>query len=130
MIEDVTPNISAGAKVLESYGPGRFTVSGELIEGSIILSANAVHKWDVTDFSEISISSFDTFLALDKTIEVLLIGCGATTQLVPGVIRNHIKQAGIVLDFMTTGAAARTYNIMLSEGRQVAAALIALDHDT
>lgn len=130
MIEDVTPSIVTGAKTLDSYGPGRFTVSGKLIKGSIILSAQSLIKWDVNNFSELTIDSFNEFLILDENIEVLLFGCGEKTQLVPHDIRDHIKQAGITLDFMTTGAAARTYNIMLSEGRQVAAALIALNHDT
>ncbi len=126
MIEDVTPNFSAGAKVLDSYGPGRFTISGELVEGSVIIAADLFIKWDVAEFSDMTVDSFGEIISHSNEIDVLLIGCGEKTLFVRHEIRNHIKNAGITLDFMTTGAAARTYNIMLSEGRQVAAALIAL----
>ncbi len=129
MIEDITPTISASAKVLESYGPGRFTVSGEMVYGSIIISAGSLVNWDVQNFSDISIESFSPLFELEEDIDVVIIGCGEKTQLISAEIRNHFKQAGITLDFMTTGSASRTYNVMLSEGRQVAAALIVLDDD-
>jgi len=129
MIEDVTPSIGEGVKSLDSYGPGRFTISGQLVKGSIIISEQNLIGWNVKTFSELNIDSFTEFFALEDKPKILLIGCGQTTQLIPHEIRNYIKNLGITLDFMSTGAAARTYNIMHSEGRQVAAALIALDED-
>ena len=57
-------------------------------------------------------------------IEILLIGCGRRMVPLPKVLREELRAAGIVADAMDTGAACRTYNILLAEDRRVAAALL------
>jgi len=57
-------------------------------------------------------------------VEVLLIGCGPRMVLLPSALRRQIREAGIGMDAMDTGAACRTYNVLISEGRRAAAALI------
>jgi len=57
-------------------------------------------------------------------VEILLLGCGRRMAMVPSALRARLKAAGIVVDAMDTGAACRTYSVLLAEGRRVAAALL------
>jgi uncharacterized protein len=59
-------------------------------------------------------------------VEVLLLGTGTRHEFVPPSLRRRLRDAGIVIDTMDTGAACRTYNVLVAEDRRVAAALIAL----
>ena len=71
--------------------------------------------------------SFAAVLALGSAgVEFVLLGTGATQTLPPKTIREGLRAAGIGLEFMSTESAARTYNVLASEGRRVAAALIAI----
>ena len=65
-------------------------------------------------------------LAVAPAVEFLVIGCGARAMLVPPALRQELRDAGLRLDAMDTGAACRTYNVLLAEDRRVAAALIPL----
>jgi uncharacterized protein len=67
--------------------------------------------------------------AVAQDIEILLLGCGERMGLVPQSLRAPLRADGIVIEPMDTGAAARTFNLLLSEDRKVAAALIALGPD-
>ncbi len=58
---------------------------------------------------------------------MLLVGTGREVVFLPPALSQRSREAGIGVDVMQTGAAARTYNIMLAENRPVAAALIAVD---
>ena len=64
--------------------------------------------------------------AADPPIEVLFIGCGVRAERLPGAVREALKERAIIVDGMETGAACRTYNVLLAEERRVAAALIAI----
>ncbi len=85
--------------------------------------------WAVTGFAELSEVSFQPVAEAAEDIEILLLGCGPRMELVPGPLRAALRSAGIVIEPMDTGAAARTFNLLLSEDRRVAAALIALPAD-
>lgn len=76
---------------------------------------------------ELTLEHFDKVLADAQDIEVLLIGTGDGMRVLPKELREAFRQAGISVDPMSTGAAVRTYNIMLLESRAVAAALIAVE---
>ena len=125
-MEDVTPPIPSDRMVIDSYGPGRFKVSGEAHIGSILVLPHEVRDFAVPGFDALTLESFAALDAVDDGVEILLIGCGARMQLLPVDIREGLKARGFSVDFMETGAACRTYNILLSEGRAVAAALIAM----
>lgn len=65
-------------------------------------------------------------LACDPPVKVLLVGCGASMTLLPPELRSRLKALGLVADVMSTGAACRTYNVLLAEKRPIAAALVAV----
>lgn len=86
-----------------------------------------MHSWSVTSTSQITHASLEKVWAETDQIDVLFVGTG--DQLL--VLEKPIKQAGrelnIITEPMSTGAAARTYNVLLGEKRAVAAALLAVE---
>jgi uncharacterized protein len=123
---DVTPDIPEGKQVVQTYGDGRFTVSGAVHEGSILVFPDRVVAWPVAGFDEVTPESLQAVVERARDVEVLLLGCGTRMQLVPQALRAPIREHGIVIEPMDTGAACRTYNVLLGEDRRVAAALIAV----
>lgn len=136
---DITPVIPKGLQSITGYGEGGFKINGEWVSGSLIVFPDHVIAWDA-DIASLA-SSFNSPLegesqsraeALAKAddavggIELLIIGTGKTMQPLAPDIRAALKAKGIAVDVMDTGAACRTYNVLLGEERKVAAALIAL----
>ncbi|HTY69813.1 MAG TPA: Mth938-like domain-containing protein [Alphaproteobacteria bacterium] len=121
------PPGSASPRIIDAYGNGGFRIGGEAFQGSIlILPDGTVRGWSA-DVSALSAASFDAVIAVSPPPEILLLGCGARAAFVPVPVRQRLREAGIVIDAMGTGAACRTYNVLISEERRVAAALIAVD---
>ncbi len=121
---DVTPVIPAGRQVIESYGDGRFRISGVVHEGSVIVLPEQTLGWMATAFADVDAASL-AFLG-DQGVDILLLGCGPRMELLPRAMRQELRALGIVVDPMDTGAACRTYNVLMAEDRRVAAALIAV----
>lgn len=126
---DITPLIPEDRQVIDSYGPGRFQIAGIAYTGPVLVFPNAVLDWDISDTADIFASLSPTSLAAvagaNPAIEVLLLGTGTRTEFVRPSVKASIKQAiGLMPDAMETGAACRTYNILLAEGRRVVAALL------
>ncbi len=124
---ELTPIAPADRQIIESYGGNRFRVSGQLYEGSIIVRPDRTVLWPIRSFAELSQQSFQPLMAPEGTVDLLLLGCGPRMCLMPPELRQMLRTAGIVLETMDTGAACRTYNVLLAEERRVAAALIAVD---
>ena len=128
MPADPTPAPSV-YQVVERYGAGKFQISGLSHQSSVLVFPERTITWAVTDFSDIDAAALAPVLAESLTsqaIELLLLGCGPRMQLVDQALRAPLRAAGIVIEPMDTGAAARTFNLLLSEDRRVAAALIVL----
>lgn len=124
---ELTQTNAPGKQVIEGYGEGRFRVSGALHEGSVIVFADRTEPWSVRDFAEIGPDSFAGLRMLGDDVDLLLLGCGERMGLVSGAVRQPLREGGIVLEPMATGAACRTFNVLMAEGRRVAAALIAVE---
>ena len=120
---DVTPLIPAGRQVIDSYGAHSFHVSGAGFGGAILVFPDKTVSWPVTALADVTAESLRPVIE-HGGIEILLLGCGKRMQPVRPAVREALRQAGIVVDAMDTGAACRTYNVLLSEERRVAAALL------
>ncbi|WP_114391588.1 Mth938-like domain-containing protein [Oleisolibacter albus] len=121
---DVTPIIPADRQVIDTYAPGHFRVSNTLYQGPIIVFPDHTEAWAVDGFAQVTADSFAAVAAAEPKVEVLLFGTGASMELLPGAIRRALKEKGVVVDVMDSRAACRTYNVLLAEGRRVAAALL------
>jgi uncharacterized protein len=113
--------------MIEAYGDGGFTIGGVRSSGSILVFPGRVEAFSASEFNEITLDSLAEVFRQDPAIELLLVGCGAVQGLPSGALRQGLSKAGVVADFMNTGAACRTFNVLLAEDRRVAAALIAVD---
>ena len=112
---------------LDAIGAGGFRFAEMSHKGSIIATPAGIRIWPVTRFAEITIESLQSVLDEAGTIDFLLIGTGPDIAFSPPALRVPLKQAGIAVEGMATGAAARTYNVLVGEERRVAAALIAVE---
>lgn len=111
---------------IEAYGNGGFRFDEMSHRGSLLCLPNAIWAWSVSDPSEIDRQSLAKVLESASGIDSLLIGTGTEIWLPPADLRETFRKAQIGIDAMQTGAAVRTYNIMIGERRKVAAALIAV----
>jgi uncharacterized protein len=117
---------AADRQLVQRYGGGGFRVSGVDFKGSILVLPGETLPWPVTAMATLRFTDFEPLLARAKDLDVCLLGCGASMTPLPRDLREALKEAGLSVDPMDTGAACRTYNVLMSEGRAVAAALIAV----
>lgn len=125
-MENITPLIREGKQVIDGYGGGGFRIARTRYESSVIVFPDSAHAWEIKTFEDIGETSFELVLAQAEEVDVLLIGCGKKQYFLPPAIEQQLRARRIVPEVMDTGAACRTYNVLLSEGRRVAAALIAV----
>lgn len=112
---------------IEAYGNGGFRFGGMSHKGSILCLPTGIWEWSLQDVSGLDPNSIADVLALSGGISLFFLGTGRTLVPPPRLIRDAFAEAGLWLEFMDTGAAARTYNVLLAEGRTVAAGLIAVE---
>lgn len=116
-----------GRAPIDAYGNGGFRFADMSHRGSILCLPSGIHGWEQEEGDALSPEAFERAIAEASGIEVLLVGTGRTLRPLPRETRETLKAAGISADPMSTGAAVRTFNILLAEERAVAAALIAVD---
>jgi uncharacterized protein len=116
-----------GRAPIDAYGNGGFRFAEMSHRGSILCLPSGVYAWPPTSPSEIDASAFAPVLAERAALDLLLLGAGRRSQLPGAEVRRAFDAAGVALEVMDTGAACRTYNVLLGEGRPVGAALLAVD---
>lgn len=121
---DISPHIPSGRMVITGYGPGMFRINDHAYQGPVLVFPDRVLSWSVGAFSALGATDFAALSAAAEPVEVLLIGSGDTMLFMPPAMRQAVRALGPVPDVMDTGAACRTYNVLLGEGRRVAAALL------
>lgn len=122
---DITPLIPQGRQIIQRYGEGIFRVSGQIFEGPVIVFENRTISWPVEKaLNSIEANDFAPLFAESDRLDVVLVGCGKVMNSMPFALRQELKDRGVTADFMDTGAACRTYNVLIAEGRRVAAALL------
>lgn len=105
------------AKPIDGYGPGFFRVDGQVLRGACLIT-----PWDAGPWGGIEDTAGPISLA--GRIDVLFVGMGAEIAHVAPAFRTALEAAGIGVEVMNSPAACRTYNVLLSEGRRIAAALL------
>ncbi len=115
-----------GRHPVDAYGNGGFRFAEMSHRGSILALPSGVRAWSVTRAAELTAETLAPVFQEGDALELLLLGTGLDIVPVSEALRWHFREAGIRLDVMQTGAAARTYNILLGENRKVGAALIAV----
>jgi uncharacterized protein len=115
------------APSIDAYGGGGFRVAGDWRPGSLLIVADEARSWPVASPAELTVAALAEVLAAGPAgAEFLLLGMGAKNALPPRAVREAVQAAGLGLEYMDTPAAARMYNVLTSDGRRLAAALIAV----
>lgn len=114
-----------GRAPIEAYGNGGFRFAGMSHRGSILCLPSGISAWEPAH--PLDISSLEPALAEKAALDLLILGTGPRLELPAPALRRAFAEAGVSLESMDTGAACRTYNVLLAEGRPVGAALIAID---
>lgn len=115
-----------GRSPIDAYGNGGFRFADMSHRGSILCLPSGVYGWDVAEDQPLSMDLFQRVLAETGDMEFLLVGTGLSIRPLPADLKSVLRTANVSSDPMSTGAAVRTYNVMLAESRAVAAALIAV----
>ncbi|MBC7738967.1 MAG: Mth938-like domain-containing protein [Candidatus Saccharibacteria bacterium] len=105
------------ALAIESYGPGFFRVGTHVLRGACLVTPWNARAWG-------GLEDVAAPLTLVGRIDVLLVGTGREIAQVPTAFRTALEAQGIGVEIMNSPAAARTYNVLLGEGRRIAACLI------
>ena len=114
---------ASGNQLITGYSEGWVEINTTRFERSlIVLPDKVITDWSVTDFDGLTADHFAQLAELKP--EVVLLGTGASHRFVHPRLSHPLVEAGIGIECMATAAACRTYNILMAEGRNVAAALI------
>ena len=124
---DIPPVTPEGRQVIQRYGNGGFRIANFPYAGSVLVTTEHSMLWPVTQAVDITIENLHPLFAQEFSPGIILIGCGPKFISPPKDLRLAVKEKGAVLEWMDTGAACRTYNVLLTEERQVVAALIAVE---
>ena len=116
----------AGQRLIEAYGDDGFRLTDGRFEGSILILPHEVVAFNCAQSSTLSADLFAEVFSPNNDIEILLLGTGAKQHFPPAEIIKSFIENNIALEVMDTGAACRTFNVLVSEDRRVAAALMAL----
>lgn len=112
---------------IDAWGGGGFRVAGLWREGSLLILDDAPASWRPTRIEDVQASDFSAVIAAGPAVsEFILLGTGAVQALPPRAVREAAHDAGLGLEFMASDAAARLHNVLASEGRRFATALIAV----
>ncbi|MCK3777638.1 Mth938-like domain-containing protein [Ensifer sesbaniae] len=115
-----------GRAPIDAYGNGGFRFADMSHRGSILILPSGVYAWDVVEGDPLAVEKFRKVIDEAKDIEVLLVGTGKDIRPLPADLKAALRAVNVSSDPMSTGAAVRTYNVMLAESRAVAVALIAV----
>jgi uncharacterized protein len=115
-----------GRAPIEAYGNGGFRFAEMSHRGSILALPSGIEAWAVASAAEITPENLRRVIEEAPAIEILLVGTGDTMVPLSREARAALEAVGLVAELMATGAAVRTYNVLLSESRAVAAALVAV----
>lgn len=111
---------------IDAYGNGGFRFADMSHRGSILVLPSGIRAWSVSSIAEVTAETLAPVFAEAADLDLLLLGTGVDVAAIPERLRLRFRDARIGLDVMQSGAAARTYNILLAENRKVGAALIAV----
>jgi uncharacterized protein len=119
------PHLPSPAPI-DAYGNGGFRFAGMSHRGSLLCLPDGIWAWPVNNLTELTEAALAPVFAKAQALDLFLIGAGRDPCALPEPLRARFRELSISVDCMTTGAAVRTYNILLAENRRVGTGLIAV----
>ena len=120
------PHLPSPAPI-DAYGKGGFRFAGMSHRGSLLCLPDGIWAWPVTNVTELTEAALESVFARAEALDVFLIGAGRDPWPISERLRARFRKMSLSVDAMASGAAVRTYNILLAENRRVGAGLIAVD---
>jgi uncharacterized protein len=120
-----TPHLPRPAPI-DAYGNGGFRFGGMSHRGSLLCLPDGIWAWPINDVTELGQAALTAVFERAGNIDFFLIGAGRDPWALPDSLRQRFRDISLSVDAMPTGAAVRTYNILLAENRRVGAGLIAV----
>jgi uncharacterized protein len=112
---------------IDALGAGGFRVAGVWLPGSLLILGDAPGPWRPQALDEVGPDDFAAVIDGGAAVsEFVLLGTGVRQAPPPRAVRVALERAGLGLEFMSTQNAARTYGLLISDGRRPAVALIAV----
>lgn len=111
---------------IDGYGRGGFRFAGMSHRGSLLCLPSGIWAWPVTSAEQVTEASLAQVFDEAETISIFLLGAGPQSWPLPASLQARFSAARISVEVMRTGTAVSTYNILLGEGRRVAAGLLAV----
>ena len=122
---DITPPVQQGRQLISRYGDGGFFIGEEEYQAAVLVSPEQTTPLSLTNANDLTADMLATALqAIPDDGAVLLFGMGETIKPVDKALRQALRNANLSVEPMDTGAACRTFNVLLSEDRAVFAVLI------
>ena len=113
---------------IEAYGDGGFRLDKKRVSGSMILLPDeGMFPWEIVSVAEAQIKNFSRLIDAAGSFDLVLVGTGEMLVFLPPDLKRALAAIPLHVEVMNTGAACRTYNVLLGEGRRIAAALIAVN---
>ncbi len=126
---DLTEHTAGDHHQIRGVEPGRVFVTDQWYEGSLVVGARYLNAdWPVTSMDELDAEQIATLVELGP--ELVIVGVGQRQHLLPPESQLGFIRHGIGVECMTLDAAARTFNILMSENRRALAALIISSADS
>jgi uncharacterized protein len=121
---DITPKANSNQNFINSYGPDGFKINEILYKNSVILTPYQIIEVKINSVEDFFEQELKTIINLEP--EIFLIGTGKKHIIIPVNLKNKIKQqySSVSVDEMSTGSACRTYNILMTENRNVVTILM------
>jgi uncharacterized protein len=115
-----------GRRLIEAYGGGGFRLPELSHRGSLMGLPSGMWAWPYRAPSDLDEAAFTRVFRESDEIDLLLVGMGPDVAAIPRDLREALRARSIAVEVMATGAAVRTWNVLVGEGRRVAAALLAV----
>ncbi|QXK91878.1 Mth938-like domain-containing protein [Neoehrlichia mikurensis] len=119
---DITPVIPLNINLINSFSQGKFVIAGKVYYGSCVVFQNEVVLMQELNFANIG----RVISSLDNSFQVILVGTGKECIFLPKELHDHFCSLGLNVEYMSTPAACRTYNVLLYDDRKVCTVLMAL----
>jgi len=123
---DEAPHLPIPAQI-DAYGNGGFRFGGMSHRGSLLCLPDGIWAWPVKNVADLTSATLEAVFARGEALDVFLMGVGRDPWPLPERLRSRFHALSISVDTMPTGAAVRTYNVLLAENRRVGAGLIAVE---
>lgn len=120
---DITPKVPPGRQIINAFGEGGFRITGKGHDGSVLVFLDETQSWS----GDLTMDGLSAVIKASDKVDILVVGCGPTFTLPPEDLRQALRAHAIVLEWMDTPAACRTFNVLAIEERPVAAALVSVE---